>query len=126
MSLSGILGGGAFFQAYGRCESGCAPVYHYLVEYDSESVFAPGYRCAWHTADLPLQFRIVLHPESETLSRQMAHAWASFIRTGNPSTPELEWPEFTLSDRNVMVFDDVTSVKKDPLQPVRAAFGNDK
>lgn len=77
---------------------------------------------AFHTADLPLQMRVVLHPESEPLSKMMAHAWAAFVRTGDPSTEELPWPAFTTLDKNVMVFDDTTRIEIDPLAPYRAAW----
>ena len=40
---------------------------------------------AFHTAELPLAMRLVAHPESEQLSRQISGAWAAFARTGNPS-----------------------------------------
>lgn len=121
-SLGGFLGGGAFRQAMAKARQGGAPVFHYLVEYDTPSVTNAQYRCAWHTADLPLQMRIVLHPEQEELSRQMAHAWAAFIRTGNPSTERLVWPAFTAEERNVMVFDEETGVEQDPLRVIREAF----
>lgn len=119
-SCGGFLGSGANSLAVARSsKAGFAPVYQYFVEYDSPWPMGEGYRCAWHTADLPLQFRVVLHPESEALSRLMAHAWAAFIRTGNPATDALPWPAFTPDTRQVMVFDDESSVKTDPLAPVR-------
>ncbi len=74
---------------------------------------------AWHTADLPLQMRIVAHECCEGVSEKMAHAWAQFIRTGSPSTQELEWPAFTADGRETMVFDTVTGIKKDPMAPYR-------
>ena len=119
-SCGGSLGSGAGQLALARSsQAGFAPVYQYFVEYDAESVISPDYRCAWHTADLPLQFRIVLHPEAEAISRLMAHAWAAFVRTGNPATESLAWPAFTPETRQVMVFDDESSVKTDPLASVR-------
>ncbi|MDR2370137.1 MAG: carboxylesterase family protein [Treponema sp.] len=81
-----------------------------------------GKRFAWHTADLPLQLRIVLHPESEKLSRTMAHSWAAFIRTGNPSTNELQWPKFSAARRETMVFDDTTGIQYDPFREIREAL----
>lgn len=123
VSTRGSLGNGAGQLAMARAsKDGFAPVYQYFVEYDSESVVSPSLRCAWHTADLPLQFRVVLHPESETLSKAMAHAWASFVRSGNPSTDHLDWPSFTPLNRNVMVFDDELLLKDDPLAPYREAL----
>ncbi|MBQ6577697.1 MAG: carboxylesterase/lipase family protein [Bacteroidales bacterium] len=123
VSTRGSLGNGAGQLAMARAsKDGFAPVYQYFVEYDSESVVSPSLRCAWHTADLPLQFRVVLHPESETLSKAMAHAWASFVRSGNPSTDHLDWRSFTPLNRNVMVFDDELLLKDDPLAPYREAL----
>ena len=119
VSMASFLGGGAFHEAMAYAAQGGAPVFHYLIEYDAPAPFGEGYDCAWHTADLPLQMRVVLHPESEFLSRQMAHAWAAFIRTGDPSTQELPWPAFTTDGRQVMVFDTQTRVETDPTAPYR-------
>ena len=41
----------------------------YLVRYDAPHPLMSGVDIAWHTADLPLQFRIVPHPELEELSK---------------------------------------------------------
>lgn len=121
-SLCGFLGGGAFPQAMAKAKQGGAPVYHYLVSYDAPSVVDPAYRCSWHTADLPLQMRVVLYPEAESLSKTYAHAWAAFARTGSPSTEELPWPAFTPEGRDVMVFDENTRVETDPLKEIREAL----
>ncbi len=118
-SLSHFLGGGSYHQALAKALQGSAPVYHYFIEYDTPSTQTPELSCAWHTADLPLQMRIVLHSEMEPLSKMMAHAWAAFIRTGNPSTNQLPWPEFTEKEPQVMVFDHKTRVETDPLRPIR-------
>ena len=119
VSMASFLGGGAFNQAMAYSSQGGAPVFHYLVEYDAPSPFGNGYDCAWHTADLPLQMRVVLHPQTEFLSKLMAHSWAAFIRNGDPSTPELPWPAFTPEERQVMVFDEQTRIEKDPTAPYR-------
>ena len=122
-SLSGLLGGGAFRQAYAVSGQGGAPVYHYLIEYDSPSATEEGYDCSWHTADLPLQFRIVRHPSQEELSKLYAQCWGAFIRTGNPSNSMLQWPAFTQDTKQVVVFDNGgTTVKTDPLKNIREAF----
>lgn len=117
-SLTSFLGGGAYYQAMSKAEQGGAPVYHYVVAYDSP-LPKSAKRYAWHTADLPLQMRIVLHPESEALSRTMSGCIGAFVRTGDPSTPELHWPEFTRDERLVMVFDEVCRVEKDPWKELR-------
>ncbi len=123
VSLSGTLGGGAFNQAMAKSAQNGAPVFNYFVEYDAFAPFGKDFRCAWHTADLPLQMRIVLDPEAEHLSKLMAHAWAAFARTGNPSTKELEWPAFKPQECLVMDFDEQTRVLKDPTAPFRKALG---
>ena len=119
ISLRSFLGGGAFHQALSKAEQGGAPVYHYLITYDAPHPVHPERRYAWHTADLPLQMRVVLHPECEALSRTMAASWAAFIRTGNPSTEALPWPAFTPGERQVMVLDEPCRVQTDPLQALR-------
>lgn len=118
-SLAGILGGGAYYQALSKAKQGTAPVYHYLVSFDAPHPVIPEKKFSWHTADLPLQMRIVLHPECEEMSKTMAHSWAAFIRTGNPSTESICWPEFSLEEKKVMVFDDICSVESDPLKEIR-------
>jgi para-nitrobenzyl esterase len=44
----------------------------------------------------------------------MSEAWASFAKTGNPSTPALSWPAYTKEGRSVMVFNDECKVAFDP------------
>ncbi len=97
-------------------------VYHYFVTYDAPLPGAPGFCYAWHTADLPLQMRVVLHPESEQISRTMAHSWAAFIRTGDPATAELPWPAFTPEERLTMVLDEECRVERNPAKPYRDAL----
>ncbi len=109
----------SFNQALEKAEKGAGTVYSYLVTFPSPHARAPERRMAWHTADLPLQMRIVAHECCEGVSEKMAHAWAQFIRTGSPSTQELEWPAFTADGRETMVFDTVTGIKKDPMAPYR-------
>lgn len=122
ISLSSFLGGGAFYQAMAKAKQGAAPVYHYMVAYDAPHPIIPEKKYAWHTADLPLQMRVVLHPECKSISKTMAHAWAAFIRSGNPSTANLSWPEFTTRDKQVMIFDDVCRTETDPYQEMREAL----
>lgn len=122
VSLASFLGGGAYCQATAKAGQKGAQVFHYAIEYDAPLPDRPGVNCAWHTADLPLQMRVVLHPEMESLSRQMAHAWAAFIRTGSPSTSALPWPPFTPEDTCTMVFDHTCSVRQDPWQTRRKAL----
>lgn len=59
----------------------------------------------FHTCDLPLTMRLVRYPDAENLSRQLSAAWATFARTGSPSTAALPWPAYTVERRTTMVFD---------------------
>ncbi len=105
-----------------RCEASNPnrkkPVFAYLCAYDSQHPMYPNVKSmkySWHTADLPYQLRIVLHPEADGISKIMSAAMGAFLRTGNPSTPEYPWPEFTASDRKTFVFDDECHIQSDPL-----------
>ena len=113
------MGGGAFLQALAKAEKGCAPVYAYFFTFDAPHPRHPSLRFAWHTADLPLQMRVVAHADCEQISREMAHAWAAYIRTGSPSTEELPWPAFTATGRETMVLDTPCRVENDPTRPYR-------
>lgn len=121
LSMSSLLGAGAFAQAMQKAEKKQGPVYHYFVTYDAYIPGAEQYRYSWHTADLPLQMRVVMYPEMEDLSRKMAHSWAAFIRTGSPDTPELPWPAFSLENRETMVWDEECRVEHDPTKFYRDA-----
>ncbi len=121
-SMSGALGSGAYLQAMAKAKKGVAPVYHYFVTFDAPHPRHPEQHYAWHTADLPLQMRIVAWPECEQISRAMARAWAAFIRTGSPDTQELPWPAFTAQQAETMVFDTVCRVENDPTKPHRDAL----
>ena len=121
-SMEHFLGGGAFLQAQAKAIQAQANVYHYLIRYDTPIPTQTSMRCSWHTADLPLQMRIVYYPESEKISRMMSHSWAAFIRTGNPSTENLKWPAFTKNEPNVMVIDTDSRIEKDPTKELRESF----
>jgi len=61
---------------------------------------------AFHTAELPLAMRLVLNPEAEELSKQIAGAWARFARTGDPNHEALpHWEKYSVAKQSTMVFD---------------------
>ena len=61
---------------------------------------------AFHTAELPLAMRLVADPTAEELSKQIAGAWASFARSGNPNHPGLpHWETYSSERKATMVFD---------------------
>ncbi len=50
----------------------------YLYHFCWNTPCADGKLRAFHTAELPLAFRLVCHAASEQLSRQISEAWAAF------------------------------------------------
>ena len=61
---------------------------------------------SFHTSDLPLEVRLVLNPEAEALSKQLAGAWAGFAHSGNPNHQGLpHWDKYTAEKKATMVFD---------------------
>ena len=118
LSTLGSIGGDPYEEAEAIAAAG-GRVYQYLITYDSLLPGEKNKRYSWHTADLPLQMRIVQHEESELISRQMAHCWAAFIRSGNPTTEELIWPQYSRQERKIMVFDKETRMRYDPLRLIR-------
>lgn len=90
-------------QAELQLANGNANVYVYYFQWNTPLL--GGKLRAFHTADLPLEMRLVLFPESERLSRQLSGAWAAFARNGNPSQKGLTWPVYTTAQRATMLFD---------------------
>lgn len=46
-------------------------------------------------------------------------AWANFARTGNPATRALAWPQYTLENRETMVWNAPPRIESDPLKAER-------
>ncbi len=62
-------------------------------------------------------------PEAQVISRQLAGAFISLARTGNPNHRELpHWPRHTLSGRETMIFGNTAEVENDPRGQERALF----
>ena len=78
----------------------------YMYHFSWNTPLLDGKLRAFHTAELPLAMRLVLYPETEELSRQIAGAWAGFARSGNPNHNGLpEWEPYSVQKRSTMVFD---------------------
>lgn len=121
ISQVSFLGGGSYYQAISKVSQGGAPVYFYLIKYDAPHPVHPELRYSWHTADLPLQMRIVRYKDCEEASRKMAHCWAAFIRSGNPSTDEINWLPFTNEYKETMIIDNIWSMQIDPMKNIHKA-----
>lgn len=113
ISTAHFLGGGSYQAAAVRAKAG-APVWHYTTTFDTPVPGVPGFACAWHTADLPLAFRAVWHKDAEGLSKDIAHRFAAFARTGDPSAGTLAWPAFKQADKQTLLFDTACEVQSDP------------
>lgn len=113
-SSGGGLTQNAYYMACGKAKDGGAPVYRYFNRLDVPHNYLPGVKYAWHTFDTPLFFRIVPYDSLEAYSKKTSAMWAQFARTGNPSTPDFQWPEFDLETKRTAVFDDAFTVEEDP------------
>ena len=124
VSMMSFLGNGAHRQADIMARESEAPVYHYLITkgspYRDPAITEKRY--AWHTADLPLQLRIVANSEQEEESKRYARLWGNFIRTGAPSDGEIRWPQYTPEEKETMVFGESAGVQKKPLEKIYAFF----
>jgi para-nitrobenzyl esterase len=63
----------------------------------------------------------------QALALLMSEAWASFARTGNPSTTRLSWAPYDSTSRPTMIFDKQSRVENDPRGEQRKlmlAFGS--
>ena len=57
------------------------------------------------------------------LSKQMAGRLLQFMKTGNPSGPEMTpWPRYTASNGETMIFDDACEIKNDPDREARKSL----
>lgn len=80
--------------------------YAYMYNFAWDTPIQGGKLRAFHTAELPLAMRLVLNPEAEELSKQIAGAWAGFARSGDPNHAGLpRWERYSLGRRSTMVFD---------------------
>ena len=101
-----------------------APVFAYFFTWQSPMLEDAG---AWHTSELAFCFDNTKRceqgtgntPEAQKLAKQMATAWASFARTGNPSQSGLAWKPFEPDQCPTMVFDNHCRMVADPEGDVR-------
>ena len=92
-----------------------AKVYAYLFTWQPTT----NYLAASHGMELPFMFNNVMlqpemtgnTPEAHVLEDIMSSAWISFMKTGNPSTPQLAWEPFTEERPATMIFDDQCRIR---------------
>ena len=116
----------AITQATRKIAAGGPPVFIYEFAWKT-----PCFGGSWalHAVDVPFVFghmdhvkawdendsaaeRAAADPQNDRyrLAAQTMTAWASFARTGNPSTRDLAWPAYDLTSRPTMVFDRQTRI----------------
>jgi para-nitrobenzyl esterase len=104
----------------------------WVYQMDWASPAAEGRYKAPHTMDLPFAFDNVAiapgmvgdTPEQQARAQAMADAvsesYIAFAKTGNPNNPHVpQWPNFDLTHRATMIFDDKVRVEDDPRQRER-------
>jgi len=82
-----------------------------------------------HSLCIPMVFDIALGerwkpytgavPAAARVARAMSRAWAEFARTGDPGTSELQWPDYSLRRRDVMLFDEDSTYALDAFGQTR-------
>ena len=102
-----------------KSEQKGAPAFAWYFTWQSPMLEDAG---AWHTSELAFCFDNTSRcaqgtgngPQAQALAKKMATAWATFARTGNPSTPGLPWAPFDPARCQTMVFDDACRMADDP------------
>jgi len=85
-----------------------------------------------HSLDLPLIFDIAQGerwkaytgavPAAARVAQAMRSAWVEFARTGDPGTSALPWPDYSLRRRDVMLFDEQSTVALDAFRETRVLW----
>jgi para-nitrobenzyl esterase len=114
------------FQAERKAALAGAPVYVYLMEWET---MADNRRLrAHHALDVPLVFNNVEAtrsmvgegPEPQRMADLMSSVWINFARTGNPNTAGLpKWPAYTPDKRSTMLFNIESHVVEKPFETIR-------
>ncbi|MBN1570772.1 MAG: carboxylesterase/lipase family protein [Acidobacteria bacterium] len=113
-------------QAERKAAQGAAPVYTYLLEW--ETPVNGGKLRSHHALDLPLVFNNIENgrsmvgpgPEPQRVADLMSAAWIAFARTGNPNTNALpHWPAYDVNHRATMIFNVNSRVQNDPYSEIR-------
>ncbi len=103
-----------------KLKNATAPCYEYLFDYEVpvNGGIIPFHCCdliyLFHNVDIPVVSLATGGPENAAAHKvqdTVADAFLAFAKTGNPSTDKLEWKPYTLEEKNIMVFDEVSECK---------------
>jgi para-nitrobenzyl esterase len=115
------MGAGSVTIASRKVKQGAAPVYMYLVTW--ETPFLNGAVHAGHGEDVPLVFQNVEEarsmvgagPRPQQIADEMSSAFVAFARHGNPDQRHIpHWARYTLERRETMIFDVPPYLANDP------------
>ena len=107
--------------AEARLKHGGAPVYMYMIEWESGAF--NGQLLAGHGLCAPLTMAntetsgpwTADYPSSRIVSRTMSEAWIAFIRSGDPNAKGcVSWPAYDAASRETMLFDVASRAVKEP------------
>lgn len=108
---------GGLSQATLKSKQGGAPVYNYLLTW--QSPVNDGSLGGAHGMELPFMFNNIelacsltgCGEDAYKLEDKISSAWINFIKTGNPNSKNLpEWSRYTAGDGATMIFDNVCKV----------------
>jgi len=117
----------AIKQAQLKTKQGVAPAYLYWFQWQSQ--MCDGRGRAFHTVDIPFAFhnadlcaKITGNtPSTHKLAEQMAGAWATFAKTGNPNHPGIpKWEPYN-DKLPTMIWNTETTTAYDPDAELRVA-----
>lgn len=131
VDIDGFFRPGMVAQGNAKSASGTAPVYMYLLTWQSPVL--NGYYKAMHCMELPFVFNNIARCEEMTgggkdayvLADKMSQSWINFARTGNPNHKGLPtWPAYTEQGGATMLFDNQNVVKNHHDKDVLAFLAN--
>jgi para-nitrobenzyl esterase len=126
---SDLFHNGSIRIAERKAASGTAPVYMYLLTWESPAEHGMLKSC--HVLEIPFVFNNVEPPveligdapERLTLAKNMSSAWAAFARSGDPNHEGIpHWPAYTAEERATMIFNIECHVENDPRSEERKAW----
>lgn len=119
----------AIWLAEKQTEQG-SPVWMYRFEWETPILNGGLKSC--HALEIPFVFHgidkegakfLLGSSPDKTLANQMHASWSAFAKNGNPNTSGVpEWSLYDLENRETMIFDVVSKMKKDPDQKERVIW----
>jgi para-nitrobenzyl esterase len=112
-----------------KAAQGAAPAF--LYRFDWETPEGGGHMRSPHTVEIPFVFSniaiagplISKMPEAYDLAKKVSASWVAFARTGNPNVSGLpNWPAYTATSRDTMLFNNTSRVEQDPDRGPRLAI----